>query len=45
MELGLDSLSAVQFARQLENVLPTVQFTGTLIFDFPSIERIVEHII
>ncbi len=45
MELGVDSLIAVEFAKRLERSLgQTHPFPATLVFDYPTIEAIADYV-
>jgi acyl carrier protein len=46
MELGVDSLVAVDFARRLERELDgTLKLPATLIFDYPTIEATARYLL
>merc|ERR1712137_766177 len=45
MEAGLDSLAVVSFRNDLVRMIPGVPMPATLVFDFPTVRMLSEHIV
>lgn len=45
MEANMDSLAAVEFRNRLSSELPSVQLPNTLVFDYPTIAAVADHVV
>ena len=45
MDLGLDSLSAIDLQNLIASTFPFMTDTATVLFDFPTLRELTEHIV